>query len=201
MCPEEKCSPSCENARKSVSYKLTVRKTAKMPCLAKFLFFYSRWLLKKQSTQIKEHFSSSTSGFIDRHKSNNRQWPNWERNPTYTQPNGTLLFLIGAAGYVQRSRENCDFVTLQHAKVAPANGGNEQSEFARKNFLFWFCLKLGRRAHHGRFFPTLNIILAQTSLRRQLSKVSHIRNGIHCIFHSKMASAATVSQKCDWAVC
>ena len=30
------------------------------------------------------------------------------------------------------------------------------------------------------FFPTFGIILAQTSLRRQLFKVSNIRNGIHC---------------------
>ena len=49
------------------------------------------------------------------------------------------------------------------------------------SFLFWFFFKLGRRAHHDRFFPTFGIILAQTSLRRQLFKVSNIRNGIHCI--------------------
>ena len=47
-------------------------------------------------------------------------------------------------------------------------------------FLFWFFLKLGRRAHHDRFFPTFGIFLAQTSLRQQLFKVSNIRNGIHC---------------------
>ena len=48
------------------------------------------------------------------------------------------------------------------------------------SFLFWFFLKLGRRAHHDRFFPAFGIILAQTSLRPQLFKVSNIRNGIHC---------------------
>ena len=105
MCPEEKCSPSCENARKSVSYKLTVRKTAKMPCLAKFLFFYSRWLLKKQSTKTKEHFSSSKSRFIDRYKSNNRQRPNWKRNLTYTQPHDTLWGLCAWRHGIQISME------------------------------------------------------------------------------------------------
>ena len=49
------------------------------------------------------------------------------------------------------------------------------------SFLFWFFLKLGRRAHHDRFFPTFGIILGQTSLRQQLFKVSNIRNGIHCM--------------------
>ena len=39
---------------------------------------------------------------------------------------------------------------------------------------------MGRRARHDRFFPTFGIILAQTSLRRQLFKVSNIRNGISC---------------------
>ena len=53
------------------------------------------------------------------------------------------------------------------------------------SFLYWFFLKLGRRAHHDRFFPTFGIILAQTSLRQQLFKVSNIRNGIHWINWNK----------------
>ena len=40
---------------------------------------YSRWSLKKQSTKTKEHFLSSKSGFIDRHKSNDRQGPKFSK--------------------------------------------------------------------------------------------------------------------------
>ena len=73
----------------------------------------------------------------------------------------------------------CDVVTPESC---PRKWGKWTERICEEtSFLFWFFLKLGRRAHHDRFFPTFGIILAQTSLRRQLFKVSNIRNGIHCM--------------------
>ena len=80
---------------------------------------------------------------------------------------------------IDRKLWYCDVVTPQSC---PCKWGKWTKRICEEmNLLFWFFLKLGRRAHHDRFFPTFGIILAQTSLRRQLLKVSNIRNGIHCI--------------------
>ena len=79
---------------------------------------------------------------------------------------------------IDRKLWYCDVVTPQSC---PRKWGKWTKRICEeRNFLFWFFLKLGRRAHYDRFFPTFGIILAQTSLRRQLFKVSNIRNGIHC---------------------
>ena len=75
-CPAEEFSPSCEKAHNSVAYKLCVCTTVKILCGAKVHLFHCRWLLKKRSTKIKKHFSSSKSNFIGKRKSNDRQWPN-----------------------------------------------------------------------------------------------------------------------------
>ena len=80
---------------------------------------------------------------------------------------------------IDRKLWYCDVATPQSC---PRKWGKSTKRICEKtSFLFWFFLKLGRRAHHDRFFPQFSIILAQTSLRRQLFKVSNIRNGIHCI--------------------
>ena len=55
-CPADEISPSCEKARNSVAYKLCVCTTVKILCGAKVRLFHCRWLLKKQSTKIKEAF-------------------------------------------------------------------------------------------------------------------------------------------------
>ena len=65
-------------------------------------------------------------------------------------------------------------------KLPPQMGEMNWADLRGNELPFLIILKLGRRAHHDRFFPTFGIILPQTSLRRQLFKVSNIRNGIHC---------------------
>ena len=47
-----------------------------------FRLFYSCSSLKKQSKKTREHFSSNKSGFIGKHKSKDRQRPNWKENST-----------------------------------------------------------------------------------------------------------------------
>ena len=100
----------------------------------------------------------------------------------YTQPNSTQLYLIGAAWHVQRSTIDGEFVTLQHPKMPPQLGKWTKWICEEASILFWFFLNWGGRHTMTDFFPTVSIlvILAQASLRRQLFKVSNIRNGIHC---------------------
>ena len=103
----------------------------------------------------------------------------------------------------------CDVVTPQSC---PRKWGKWTERICEEtSFLFRFFLKLGRRAHHDRFFPTFGIILAQTSLSRQLFKVSNIRNGIHCslqlLFEQKVCKsesdrvAGKPGTPCDCAGC
>ena len=135
-CPADEFSPSCEKASNSVAYKLCVCTRVKTLCGAKIRSFYCRWLLKKQSTTTKKHFSSSKSNLSVNAGRTTANGQTERETRLYTQPNDTLLYPIGAARHVKRSTENCGFVTLQHPKAAPANGGNELNGFARKRASF-----------------------------------------------------------------
>ena len=134
--PADKFSPSCAKARNSVAYKLCVCTTVKVLCSGKFRLFYCRWSLKKQSTKTRKHFSSSKSNFIGKRKSNDRQWPNWKGNSAVHSTWRYVIVPHQRSPTCQRSTENCGFLTLRHPKVAPANGGNELSRFARKRASF-----------------------------------------------------------------
>ena len=77
----------------------------------------------------------------------------------------------------------------------PRKWGNGSKRICEEtDLLFWFFLKLGRRADHDEFFPTIRIILARTTSSRQLFEKKNIRNGIHCnssdwLFHLKIMSS------------
>ena len=105
--------------------------------------------------------------------------PGHRRSPTCQKINRKLWY--------------CDVVTPQSC---PRKGGKWTERICEEmNFLFWLFLKLWRRAHHDRFFPTFGIILA----RRQLFKVSNIRNRIHCrlILFVSMTSVSVVTLRVD----
>ena len=83
------------------TFNFSVCTTTYIVCGAIFCWFYSHWLLKKQSTRTKEHVSSNKSDDIDRHKLNDRQAVvklKGKLSCVYRlmQPNGTLklLYLI-----------------------------------------------------------------------------------------------------------
>ena len=180
-CPADEFSPICEKARSSVAYKLCVCTTVKVLCSGKFRLFYCRWSLK--SNQQKQ---GSISRPVIRILSVNarRTTANGQterETRLYTQPNDTLLYPIGATRHVKdRQKTVVRISNVVTPQSCPRKWGKwTERIFEETSFLFWFFLKLGRRAHHDRFFPKFGIILAQTSARQQLFKVSNIRNGIH----------------------